>query len=329
MIGLYARARRTLYRSGVLRAKRLPRPVVSVGNLSVGGAGKTPHVLFLARWLAGLGLRVAVLSRGYRRRSRGVVWVSHGEGPLGSAEEAGDEPALLAASLPGTAVIVGESRYDAGMECLRTRDVDVFLLDDGFSHLPLERDVDILLLDGVTGLGNGRTLPFGPLREPPGHARFADALVVTRCDGPDRKERVLSGLPFPADRPAAASRMVPGALVGMDGKETPVPEGGEEVAAFSGIARNERFEETLAAAGFRVKAFLGFGDHHWYVPRDLERIRTEAGGLPVLTTEKDLVRIRGPVPFPVRALRIGVEFVSGWEDLSRLVLDRIGRKRTE
>ncbi|HBO70027.1 MAG TPA: tetraacyldisaccharide 4'-kinase [Deltaproteobacteria bacterium] len=329
MIGLYARARRMLHRSGVFRAKRLPRPVISVGNLSVGGSGKTPHVLFLAKWLAGLGLRVAVLSRGYRRKSRGVVWVSDGEGAQASAGEAGDEPALLAASLPGTAVIVGESRYEAGMECLRKRDADVFVLDDGFSHLSLERDVDILLVDGTMGLGNGRTLPFGPLREPPGHARFADALVVTRCDSPDLKERVLSGLPFPADRPAAASRMVPGALVGRDGAEVPVPVEGEDVAAFSGIARNERFEETLKTAGFRVKVFLRFGDHHWYTPRDLERIRAEAGGLPVLTTEKDLVRIPGQVPFPVRALRIGVEFVSGWEDLSRLVLDRIGRSRTE
>lgn len=329
MIGLYARARRTLYRSGVFRAKRLPRPVISVGNLSVGGSGKTPHVLFLAKWLTGLGLRVAVLSRGYRRRSRGVVWVSDGEGAQVSAEEAGDEPALLAASLPGAAVIVGESRYEAGMECLRKRDVDVFVLDDGFSHLPLERDVDILLVDGTTGLGNGRTLPFGPLREPPGHSRFADALVVTRCDVPDRKERVLSGLPFPAGRPAAASRMVPEALVGRDGAVSPIPEEGEDVAAFSGIARNERFEETLKGAGFRVRVFRGFGDHHWYTPADLERIRAEAGGLPVLTTEKDMVRIPGDVPFPVRALRIGVEFVAGWEDLSRLVLDRIGRKRTE
>lgn len=329
MIGLYARARRALYRSGAIRAMRLPRPVISVGNLSVGGSGKTPHVFFLARWLTGLGLRVAVLSRGYRRKSRGVVWVSNGEGARGSAVEAGDEPLLLAWSLPGTAVIVGKSRYEAGMECLRKRDVDLFVLDDGFSHLSLERDVDILLVDGTTGLGNGRTLPFGPLREPPGHAKFSDAIIVTRCGGPDCKERVLSGLSFPADRPTAASRMVPGALVGRDGEEIPVPEIGEDVAAFSGIARNEQFEETLKAAGFRVKVFMGFKDHHWFTPRDLERIRAEAGGLPVLTTEKDLVRLPGEVPFPVRALRIGVEFVSGWEDLSGLVLARIGRNRTE
>lgn len=326
MIGWFARGRRAIYAWGIRRADILPRPVVSIGNLTAGGSGKTPHILFLANWFVRLGMRIAVLSRGYGRRSRGVVWASGRDGTPAAPENVGDEPALLAASLPGTAVVVGESRYEAGLECLRFRDADLFLLDDGFQHLPLHRDVDLLLVDGMEGLGNGRALPLGPLREPPAHASFADALILTRCVDPDRMNRVLAGVPFPPGRPVAASRMVPESLVERDGRETPLPEAGGEVAAFAGLARNRQFLETLTAAGFRVRSFHGFGDHHWYTPGDLERIRGEAKGLPVVTTEKDMIRLPKEVPFPVRALRIGVEFFSGWEDLSRLLLARISRQ---
>jgi len=326
MIGPLARVRRALYANGILRAESLPRPVVSIGNLTVGGTGKTPHVLHLAKWFGHLGIRVAILSRGYGRRSRGVVRASGGGRMPAPAEAVGDEPALLAASLPEAAVVVGESRYEAGRECLKTGDVDLFLLDDGFQHLSLFRDVDLLLVDGMDGLGNGRTLPLGPLREPPGHAKFADALVLTGCMDLDRMNRVRDGIPFPEGRPVAASRMTPVSLVGRDGRDLPFPPPGEEVAAFAGIARNRRFLDMLSSVGFRVVSFSGFGDHHWYTEGDLRRIESEAGGLPVVTTEKDLIRLPREVPFPVRALRIGVEFFTGWEDLSRLLLDRIDWK---
>jgi len=328
MIGLLARGRRALYASGIRRSNALPRPVVSIGNLTVGGTGKTPHIRFLANWLVRLGLRVAVLSRGYGRRSRGVVWASGRDGTSPAPERVGDEPALLAATLPGTSVVVGESRYEAGLECLRYRDVDLFLLDDGFQHLPLHRDVDLLLIDGVEGFGNGRTLPLGPLREPPEHARYADALVFTRCVDPGRTERILRAIPFPPGRPVATTRMVPEILLGRDGREIPLPVPGEEVAAFAGLARNRQFSEMLTTVGFRVRSFRGFGDHHWYTAGDLERIRGDSKGLPVVTTEKDMLRLPREVPFPVRALRIGVEFLSGWEELSRLLLDRIGWRGT-
>jgi tetraacyldisaccharide 4'-kinase len=325
VIGPVARLRRGLYGAGILRARSLPRPVVSIGNLTVGGSGKTPHVQFFAGWLGEAGLRVAVLSRGYGRRSRGVVWASGEGGPPATAAEAGDEPALLAASLPGVPVVVGESRFEAGRECLRRREVDVFLLDDGFQHLSLRRDADLLLVDAERGLGNGRTLPLGPLREPPDHARFADALVVTRCDGAARGEQALADLPFPPGRPVAFSRVVPRGLVDREGREVPIPPGGMEIAAFSGIAANERFEATLRASGLDVRAFLPFADHHWYAPGDLERVRAAAEGLPVVTTEKDMIRLPERVPFPVQALRIEVEFLSGWEGLSSLLLARVGR----
>ena len=333
MMGVVARGRRRLYGAGILRSCSLPRPVVSVGNLTAGGSGKTPHVQYLARWFTGQGVRIAILSRGYGRRTGGVLWASRGQGGVtggtrgaAEAERVGDEPAFLASTLPGIPVLVGESRFAAGTECLRVLDVDAFLLDDGFQHLCLRRDADILLVDAGRGLGNGRTLPFGPLREPPDHARFADALIVTRCESAEHGREVAGAVPFPADRPVAFSRIVPCVLVDRDGGESPLPLVEREIAAFSGIARNEQFEDALRASGFVVRSFHGFRDHHPYRTADLETIRAAAAGLPVVTTEKDMIRLPAEVPFPVSALRVEVNFLSGWEELSLLLLERIGRR---
>ena len=323
IFGAFARVRRAMYSAGILSSGRLPRPVVSVGNLVLGGAGKTPHVIHLARWLSGGGRRVAVLSRGYGRRSRGVAWVSDGEGNVASVRDGGDEPVLLARSLPGVPVVVGESRAEAGRDCLRRRPVDVFLLDDGFQHLSLHRDVDLLLVDCARGLSNRMTVPFGPLREPPSHARFADGLVVTKCPDAAAGERAAQAIPIPSGRPKAFSRLVPRGLVGRDEPLAGSIPSGCEVLAFSGLARNESFRETLAGAGFRVARFLPFPDHHEYSREDLERIARDSGGLPAITTEKDLVRLPAGVPFPVYALSVEVEYLSGWEGISGMILDRI------
>jgi len=323
-LGVVARARRGLYGAGVLTPERLPRPVVSVGNLVLGGAGKTPHVLHLARWLSGGGRRVAVLSRGYGRKSRGVVWVTRGDGRIVDAREGGDEPVLLARSLPGVPVVVAECRAEAGREVLAREAVDVFLLDDGFQHLSLHRDVDLLLVDCARGLSNRMTLPLGPLREPPSHARFADGLVITKCPDPGAGERTARTVPFPPGRPRAFSRLVPQGLVGRDGAPEASVAPGQDILAFSGLARNGPFRETLEGAGYRVRRHLSFPDHHEYSRGDLDRIAREAAGLPAVTTEKDLVRLPEVVPFPVFALRVAVEFLSGWDEMSRMILGRIG-----
>ncbi len=323
ILGAASRVRRILFSRKILPASRLPSPVLSVGNLVMGGAGKTPHVIHLAKWLGGRGKRVAVLSRGYGRNTAGVRWVSDGNGPILSAAEGGDEPVLIARSLPGVPVVVGESRAAAGRAVLSRMPVDVFLLDDGFQHLSLRRDADLLLVECGAGLGNRRTAPLGPLREPPSHARFADALIVTKCPDEATGERTARSIPFPEGRPKAFSRFTPCGIVGRDGSPSSVAEAGDAVFAFSGLARNGQFSDTLAAAGFRVRGFLPFPDHHRYAPGDVDRIGRSAAGLPVVTTEKDLVRLPDDVPFPVGALRVEVEYLCGWEDVSRLILDRI------
>lgn len=327
ILGAAARARRFLHGAGLLHAARLPRPVVSVGNLAMGGTGKTPHAIHLAQWLAGQGRRVGVLSRGYGRSSRGVRWVSDGEGPIVAAAEGGDEPVLIARSLPGVPVVVGESRYDAGRELLSKREVDLFLLDDGFQHLSLHRDLDLLLVECGRGLGNRMTAPLGFLREPPSHARFADALVITKCPDEESGRRCAASVPFPEDRPRAFTRYLPGGLVDRDGRPWSGAARGDEVFAFSGLARNGPFRDTLTACGFRVKGFLSFPDHHGYARGDLERIAGGSEGLPVITTEKDLVRLPPDLPFPVGALRIGVEYLDGWEPISRRILDLLDEGR--
>jgi tetraacyldisaccharide 4'-kinase len=323
ILGAAARVRRILSSAGLLPSTMLPRPVVSVGNLVMGGAGKTPHVIHLARWLTGQGRRVGILSRGYGRNSRGVRWVSDGEGPIVTAAEGGDEPVLLARSLPGIPVVVGESRAAAGREVLSRRQVDVFLLDDGFQHLSLRRDVDLLLVECGRGLGNRWTAPLGPLREPPSHARFADALVITKCPDAESGARTARSVPFPSVRPRAFSRLSPAGIVGRDGLPSEEAAVGDAVFAFSGLARNAQFRDTLAAAGFRVNGFLPFPDHHAYGRGDLDRIAREAGGLPAITTEKDLVRLPRDVPFSVGALRVEVEYLDGWEEISRMILERM------
>ncbi|MGB5196370.1 MAG: tetraacyldisaccharide 4'-kinase, partial [Candidatus Deferrimicrobium sp.] len=210
-----------------------------------------------------------------------------------------------------------------GRELLSRRPVDVFLLDDGFQHLSLRRDVDLLLVECGRGLGNRWTAPLGPLREPPSHARFADGLVITKCPDADSGARTARSVPFPPVRPVAFSRLSPGGIVGRNGLPSKDTAAGDAVFAFSGLARNAQFRDTLEAAGFKVKGFLPFPDHHAYGRGDLDRIAREAGGLPAITTEKDLVRLPDVVPLNVCALRVEVEYLHGWEEISRMILERL------
>jgi tetraacyldisaccharide 4'-kinase len=282
--------RRQWYEHDAARQRRLSRPVVSVGNLRAGGSGKTPTVACLARLLAGRGERPAVLTRGYGRRTKtdGVTIVSDGQTIRAGVDTAGDEPLMLARALPGIPVLVCADRYRSGRLAEEQFGATVHLLDDGFQHLRLARDVDLLLVS-EDDLAD-RLLPAGHLREPLASAARADALLVT-VHGADDAARV--GLALGVSTTFAVPRTIGSPTVLSTGERV-APTADRPVFAVAGVARPERFFGDLRDAGWRVCGTLAFRDHHRFVQRDVDRIAAlagAAGAAMVLTTEKDLVRL--------------------------------------
>jgi tetraacyldisaccharide 4'-kinase len=303
---LEARARR--YADGRLPSERLPLPTLSVGNITVGGTGKTPFVLHLAEKFLSQGRRPAILSRGYGRRSTAVVVVSTGDGPLVAPDEGGDEPVLLASRLPGAVVVVAPRRSDAARAALESSP-DLFLLDDGFQHLAVDRDLDLVLLDARDPFGGGRYPPFGRLREPPSALARANAVVFTRAGSghPSAEVRRDVARRNPAS-PQFTALIRPDRLVAADGSTA--SSSPARPLAVSGIARPEDFRRTLDAMGIVPAESLAFEDHRRYGSPDVDRIaRTAAasGADAIVTTEKDLVKLAGRLPLPTYAVRLAVE----------------------
>jgi len=287
--GSAASWRRRWYARDSERRRRLSRPVVSVGNLRVGGTGKTPIVEYVARLLCDH-RRPAVLTRGYARRDveDGVTVVSDGESILADVARAGDEPLMLAHALPRVPVLAGANRYLSGLLAERRFGVDVHVLDDGFQHVELARTVDLLLVDEAD-LAD-QPLPKGRLREPLGNAAVADAALVTAgyTAAAERVGRAL-GIPtvFRVTRTLGAPRVI------RNGESIVVP-AGARVFAVAAIARPELFFADIAAAGWQVVGTLAFRDHYRFGPRDVQRIAAaakSAAAAIVLTTDKDAVRL--------------------------------------
>ena len=270
IFGVGVQFRNGLYDRGVLRSRRLTGPVVSVGNLSVGGSGKTPFVLLLGELLRARGVKFDILSRGYGRKTRGVVLVD----PAGSSPDFGDEPLLMARRL-GVRVIVGEDRYEAGVFAEKSFGPQLHLLDDGFQHRSLARDFDIVLVtpeDTRDGL-----LPGGRLREPIRSLTRADAIVLTGG---------ASESSFPLD-----GKQVWRARRGILPKDVPA-----QPVAFCGIAKPRNFLLQLRTAGIEPVAEAFYRDHHAYSERDIQELlelrqQSEAGGF--VTTEKDAINLGG------------------------------------
>lgn len=268
----------------------LSKPVVSIGNLRAGGSGKTPAVLHVARLLAASGERPAILTRGYARRinTDGVTAVSDGSRVLASLDSAGDEPLMMARALSGVPVLVCADRYLAGRFAEAHYGVTVHLLDDGFQHLTLARDLDLLMVseDDLSD----RVLPAGYLREPLSAAAHADALIVTAGyeSAAARVGRALGvATTFLATRSIGAPRRI------QSGDPVVVPPG-EPVFLVAGIAQPDRFFSDAESAGWHVAGTLAFRDHHPFTQRDITRITARARAARssiVLTTEKDAVRL--------------------------------------
>ena len=311
LYGWAVRLRSALYASGLLQAKQLLCPVISVGNITAGGTGKTPLVMALAKELNEKGIPVAILSRGYKGKPTSEVVVSNGEGIRLSCEEAGDEPYLMAKRLRGIPVLIGKDRFFSGRIALQRFGVRGVILDDGFQRLQLRRDLNILLVDSTIGFGDGHLLPRGILREPLAHLRRVDLFMLTKVE--DREacqplERLLRGIHPSA--PVFHSRYEPSGLIGP-GEEWEEVESlkGKKVLALSGIADPFSFSSLLKKCGMKVIKEAAFPDHHYYTRSDiasLEEAVEEADW--IVTTEKDLVRLGGFEigRLPIRALRIEV-----------------------
>lgn len=289
---LVLRLRAAAYAAGLLRSCRLPRPVISVGNLTVGGTGKTPAVAMLARHFISRGKRVSVLSRGYggTLSGKGGI-VSDGTAVHLTPEEAGDEPYLLAATVPGLSVVVGADRYRAGLLAMERLSPDIFILDDGFQHLRLKRDLNILLLDSSRPFGNGRALPAGMLREPRSAAERADLIIYTRCSEGEEPAH-LPGKPL-----CRAFHHLVGATSPNGGELRPLAQlRGLTGVAFAGIADPLSFFHDLEEEGLTLAATIPFPDHCRYGEGEVARILGAAascGADYLITTAKDGVKL-GP-----------------------------------
>jgi tetraacyldisaccharide 4'-kinase len=295
---LGVRARAALYENGFFETRRLNAPVISVGNLTVGGSGKTPCVAFLARFLRDEGYEVAILSRGYKRESRGRVEVSNGREILCGPNESGDEPFLLAKSCPGARVVVDHDRYAAGRRLEERERVSVFILDDGYQHLRLARDLNLLLIDAFDPLDQAKMVPFGRLREPITALRRADAVIVTRSDQPfDRRALEDTIRRFAcADTPVFYAHHKMTDLIRLDGARVvrPADFARKRVAAVSGIARPDRFVADLERLGMEIALRRDFDDHHRYTREELSEIverAREVRAEAVVTTEKDAANL--------------------------------------
>lgn len=290
------RARLALYDNEILQPRTLTRPVISVGNLTVGGTGKTPCVVWLANFLRAAGHSVAILSRGYKRASRGRVEVSNGQEILCAPHEAGDEPYLLARACPGVRIVVDRDRYAAGQWLAARAPISVFILDDAFQHLRLRRDLNLLLLDATAPLDE--LLPLGRLREPLTSLRRADAIIVTRADQKfDRP--ALAALIAQYSRPStpifyAWHEMTKLRRLDRDEKLPAAALAQRNVVAVSGIARPERFVADLMQQDMQIVRRCEFADHHRYMRAEFQEIikhAEAAQAAAIVTTEKDAANL--------------------------------------
>lgn len=313
--------------------KRLPYGVISIGNITLGGTGKTPAVIALTKNAIQRGFAPCILTRGYRGEAKGPCFVSMGEGPLMDARDAGDEAVLMAEELRGVAIVKGKNRYQAGMYALERFEHErpnagarnLFVLDDGFQHWSLYRDVDILLIDGTNPFGNGKLFPMGILREPISAIARADMVVISRMrdevlrspledwgvfqHSGEQLERLIRTVRRYSSAPLFPARHEPVDFIAPSGRAVPLGEAvRKRIFGFCGIGNPRSFRDSLHSLGGEVTGFIAYRDHHRYEYAELRQISQSAmasGAEWIVTTEKDIMRLkRFPLPDNLLALRI-------------------------
>ena len=311
--GVGAFSRLLAYNTGLIKQRKLEVPVISVGNITVGGTGKTPITVDLARRLHIAGHKVGILSRGYKRKSQAKrIIVSDGQHLLSSSFECGDEPYMMAQSLPKCVVIVGADRSENAMIAINKFGCTALILDDGFQHFKVKRNSDVALIDYNDELENDHLLPAGRLREPLSGLVRADWVVITKVaeqPDPDKLDRLHALIAKNAPHAKVTSCRIKAAALQAYGSDVQMPADaleGTKVFAFCGLAKPELFFDSLRELGAEVTGTRSFPDHHWFTPREVDELRTameETGAEMLVTTEKDAVRL---IPELVQNAAVGI-----------------------
>ena len=328
--------RRNFYKKAVFKSKRLPCSIISIGNITVGGTGKTPMTIYIAKVIKQLGYNVVVISRGYKGKSEKIGGiVSDGKVLLMTPENAGDEPYMMAKRLKDVPVIVGKNRLKAGRQAISKFNPDVIVLDDGFQHLKLQRDLDLVLLDYRNPFGNGHLLPRGVMREPASAILNANVIILTRSDAVNENEMSspLKKLRFyERNKPVYRTFHHPFVYKIINGEKIIFEKNikeilrqnsesikGRTVFAFSGLADNHDFQQTVKSLRCNLSGHMEFPDHHPYSEKDLKDISAAAKKSMsecLITTEKDYVRMAHKIDWPGDLFVIGIEIDFG-EDKKR------------
>ena len=330
--GALVQQRNTLYKKGLLQSKRLPCPVISIGNITVGGSGKTPMTIYVAEFIQHLGYSVAIISRGYKGKAEKIGGVvCDGRMICMGPDKAGDEPFMIAQRLKTVPVIVGQNRFKAGILAIKEFKPDVLLLDDAFQHFKLHRDIDLVLLDSKEPLGNTYLFPRGTLRESASALSRGDAVILTRSDvgKPASLGQIKNHVPR---KPVFHSFHTPYIYKINTGNSLQSPDRltipskydfdifkNKRVVAFCGLAGNDAFRRNIECVKFKLENFSGFPDHHPYSDRELDEIVKSAMDLSaefIFTTEKDYVRIANKIKWPIHLVIIGIEISFGENDIA-------------
>lgn len=333
LYGAVMRTRAALYEKGMLRSFELGAPVISVGNITTGGTGKTPIVAWIAEALAHEGLRVCILTRGYGRRDEGKrVLVSDGKSLLAGAEEGGDEPLMLAERLRGAAAVVSDRDRVAAARWAREHlRSEVFILDDGFQHLRVRRDLDIVTIDATNPFGGGRLLPQGRLRESLASLKRADLIIVTRSDQAEDIDALKREIAVWSNRRKVLISRMRTALVHPLDNQTHAPlasPSAYKASAFCALGNPQSFFRHLERSGFDLSYTRAFADHHAYTQADVDALVREArahGSEALLTTAKDAVKLHR-FSFDLPCFVVEIEFTFENEQLLRRMLREVVRE---
>ncbi len=320
--GSVVKVRYYMFEKKIFSSKKVPCKTIAVGNLTVGGTGKTPFVVYLAKLMRRFGISVVIASRGYGSNMERVgCVVGDGVSHLKNVFNAGDEPYLITKLLKKVPVIIGKNKFEVGMKAVRIFDPDVIIYDDAFQHIGVKYDLNLVLMDSKSPLGNGFMLPRGILRGPISALRRADALIFTRNSGKRPHLGYNNSLPkFSCSHRLILRTIIGGGL--YDSESNHVCRN-RNIVAFSGIANNSEFYEELIQLGFSLRGKISFEDHHKYNPEDIEKILIllkQTKTRFIATTDKDYVKLENRFFFPVPLLVFGVDInFTSFESESRFI----------